>query len=419
MNRLWTKNYTIITIGSIVSMLGNSMAGFAMSLFVLDYTQSPLYYAIYMFLYTLPQIAAPVLAGPLMDRFSRRRTIYMLDFASTAIYALLAGLMHFGLFSFWAFASITFIIGTIHSAYTVAFESFYPMLVSEGNYIKAYSVLSTLETLVLVMIPVSTFLYKTVGMVWLMLINSACFCTAAIFETQISDVEGKNGQSGSKYTGDVLREFKNDYANCGFVPGAKVNSFYLWTEKGLLYITLYFIFCFMATGASNVITLPYFKAGYADGEYIYMSVWGFMVLGRVLGGMMHYRLHLPEEHKFKIAVFVYVVISALEGTYLYLPLALMRLFCFLQGVLGVTSYNIRISSTQSYVPDNRKGRFNGTFLMLTTVGSLLGQLLAGMLTEIMPMRGVLSLFMGISGASAVIIMGKGRNAVKPIYNKKQ
>ena len=173
MNRLWTKDYTIITIGSVVSMLGNSMAGFAMSLFVLDYTQSPLYYAIYMFLYTLPQIAAPVLAGPLMDRFSRRRTIYMLDFASTAIYALLAGLMHFGLFSFWAFASITFIIGTIHSAYTVAFESFYPMLVSEGNYIKAYSVLSTLETLVLVMIPVSTFLYKTVGMVWLMLINSA------------------------------------------------------------------------------------------------------------------------------------------------------------------------------------------------------------------------------------------------------
>ena len=317
MNRLWTKDYTIITIGSVVSMLGNSMAGFAMSLFVLDYTQSPLYYAIYMFLYTLPQIAAPVLAGPLMDRFSRRRTIYMLDFASTAIYALLAGLMYFGLFSFWAFASITFIIGTIHSAYTVAFESFYPMLVSEGNYIKAYSVLSTLETLVLVMIPVSTFLYKTVGMVWLMLINSACFCTAAIFETQISDVEGKNGQSGSKYTFG------------GYMEDMKEGMRYLWTEKGLLYITLYFIFCFMATGASNVITLPYFKAGYADGEYIYMSVWGFMVLGRVLGGMMHYRLHLPEEHKFKIAVFVYVVISALEGTYLYLPRALMRLFCFL------------------------------------------------------------------------------------------
>jgi len=131
------------------------------------------------------------------------------------------------------------------------------------------------------------------------------------------------------------------------------------------------------------------------------------------------QLHLPEKHKFTIAVCVYVAISLLEGTYLYLPIAFMRLSCFLQGILGVTSYNIRISSTQSYVPDNRKGRFNGTFLMLTTVGSLLGQLLAGLLTEIMPIRGVLSLFMGISGASAIIIMGRGRNEVKPIYNKRQ
>ena len=57
--------------------------------------------------------------------------------------------------------------------------------------------------------------------------------------------------------------------------------------------------------------------------------------------------------------------------------------------------------------------------MLTTIGSLLGQLLAGLLTEIMPIRGVLSLFMGISGASAIIIMGRGRNEVKPIYNKRQ
>ena len=229
-------------------------------------------------------------------------------------------------------------------------------------------------------------------------------------------------QCGHREIGFIGTQVPNTYymnTFGGYMEDMKEGMHYLWTEKGLLYITLYFIFCFMAMGASNVITLPYFKAGYANGEYIYMSVWGFMVLGRVLGGMMHYRLHLPEKHKFTIAVCVYVAISLLEGTYLYLPIAFMRLSCFLQGILGVTSYNIRISSTQSYVPDNRKGRFNGTFLMLTTIGSLLGQLLAGLLTEIMPIRGVLSLFMGISGASAIIIMGRGRNEVKPIYNKRQ
>lgn len=57
-------------------------------------------------------------------------------------------------------------------------------------------------------------------------------------ERRISENFNRNKEryaEGKHYyclTGDVLREFKNDYANCGFVPGAKVNSFYLWTEKG-------------------------------------------------------------------------------------------------------------------------------------------------------------------------------------------
>ena len=45
------------------------------------------------------------------------------------------------------------------------------------------------------------------------------------------------------------------------------------------------------------------------------------------------------------------------------------------------SYTIRISATQSYVPDEKKGRFNGAFNMLNTVGSFTGNLLAGALVE--------------------------------------
>ena len=76
---------------------------------------------------------------------------------------------------------------------------------------------------------------------------------------------------------------------------------------------------------------------------------------------------------------VYVVISLCEGFYLYCPLPVMMVSCFLTGILGVTSYTIRISATQSYVPDEKKGRFNGAFNMLNTVGSFTGNLLAGAL----------------------------------------
>ena len=37
---LWTRDFTIITVGSVISMFGNALAGFAISLFVLDYTES-------------------------------------------------------------------------------------------------------------------------------------------------------------------------------------------------------------------------------------------------------------------------------------------------------------------------------------------------------------------------------------------
>ena len=79
---LWTRDFTIITIGSIISMLGNAMSGFAMSLMILDISQSTLLYAIFIAVYTLPQIIMPIFSGAVLDRFSRKKTIYTLDFIS-------------------------------------------------------------------------------------------------------------------------------------------------------------------------------------------------------------------------------------------------------------------------------------------------------------------------------------------------
>ena len=97
---LWTRDFTIITLGSVVSMLGNAMSGFALSLLVLDYTDSPLLYAIYIATFTAPQIVAPIFSGAILDRFSRKRTIYTLDFISAGIYAAAALILSQGWFSF-------------------------------------------------------------------------------------------------------------------------------------------------------------------------------------------------------------------------------------------------------------------------------------------------------------------------------
>ena len=148
-----------------------------------------------------------------------------------------------------------------------------------------------------------------------------------------------------------------------------------------------------------------------------MIVWGMAMLGRLVGGSLYYKLKYPDEKKFKVALFVYIAMCAIEGLYLFTPISTMQALCFVTGVLGVTSYNIRISSTQSYVPDERKGRYNGTFEMLNTFGMMLGQLVAGGLSMVMEERMIIMMVMGINMIAAIFIMGGNRKHVSKIYNR--
>ena len=134
-------------------------------------------------------------------------------------------------------------------------------------------------------------------------------------------------------------------------------------------------------------------------------------------GMLQYKIRYPAAIKYAVAFAVYCIINVLEGSYLFMPVDGMRVACFLVGILGVTSYTIRSSATQSYVPHDKKGRFNGAFIMLTTTGSLLGEALAGACTAFLPMRTVLAIFMGIALLAALVIIGGGKKHVKPLYNR--
>ena len=409
---LWTRDFTIITLGSVVSMLGNALSGFAMSLMVLDISKSTLLYAIYIAMYTLPQLLMPIVSGAILDRFSRKRTIYSLDFLSAFLYALMAAILATGWFSFPFFAVYCFLLGSIQSTYMVAYESFYPLLISEGNYQKAYSIASVLETFSAVMVPVSAFLYRKIGLSPLLAINALCFLIAAIMETQIRADEQylvtqrETRDHELKASKQMLRDIREGFA-------------YLRSEKGLLAIALYFAFSAVTGGVSTVIVLPWFKSVYENGEYLYMLVWGMALLGRAIGGMVHYRVNIPPKYRYRTALAVYIVISVLEGVYLFTPIPVMMALCFIVGIGGITSYTIRISATQSYVPDERKGRFNGAFNMISTAGALLGEVLAGGLTLLLPERIVLLGAMLLCAMAAIVFIGGGREHVAYIYNRTQ
>ncbi|HAE16014.1 MAG TPA: hypothetical protein DCG51_05630, partial [Erysipelotrichaceae bacterium] len=272
---------------------------------------------------------------------------------SSILYGAAAYVLSTGWFNFPSFAVLVFLVGTIHSIYMVAYQSFYPLLITEGNFSKAYSIASVLETLAVVMVPVSTFVYKQVGISPLLAVNALCFFLAAVMETQIRTTEKYiDVQKKSEDAQHRIRQVLSDIHE-GFN--------YLRKDKGLLAIAAYFTFSALIYGVSNVLTLPYFRKTFSNGEYVYMVVMGASVAGRAIGGGMHYRMRIPAERKFMIAMFVYLGTSVLDGIYLFTPIPVMFILMLFSGLLGVTSWTIRISATQAYVPDEKKGRFNGAF----------------------------------------------------------
>lgn len=404
---LWTRDFTILTLGTVVSMLGNAVAGFAIGLLVLDKTDSILLYATFMICYSLPRILLPMIAGPYLDRFSRKRVIYSLDFLSAALYLLFFLLLLRGFFNYTVYLLLSMVIGSIDSVYSVAYESFYPLLISEGNYTRAYSIESLIYPLsTAIMVPIAGLCYKTIGLAPLFLFNSFTFLVAAVFETQIKTAETHTQtKSGECFnTARFIRDLKDGFA-------------YLKRERGLRTITWFFFVMFLTSSVCLTLALPYFKSlTGVDGIMQYTFVMGANTIGRLVGGGVHYFFRYPAHKKFNIALLVYVVISIIDGAYLFFPFWIMLLFMFVEGMLGVTSYNIRISSTQNYLPDEIRGRFNGLFQMLSILGTILGQLIAGAIGDALPIRWVVAGSMAVLLLSVFVIVVPNGEHVKKIYN---
>ena len=242
------------------------------------------------------------------------------------------------------------------------------------------------------------------------MVNGISFFLAAVLETRIRAEEDYIREQEAQET---LAE--KPFAR--MLTDTREGFLYLAAEKGLLAIAAYFAFSSICGGVSSVIILSYFKKTFENGEYLYMLEWGTALAARALGGLIHYQINIPPKYRYQIALTVYVVISICEGIYLFFPIPVMMCLCFIVGIGGITSYTIRISATQSYVPDERKGRFNGAFNMLSTAGALAGEVLAGLLTLIVPERIVLLIVMLLCALAAVIFIGGGRAHVAHIYNR--
>lgn len=438
--KIWSKNFTILTLGSFVSMLGNSVSGYIISLMIFDMTGSVFLFSVFTVSFYLPKMLFSMFAGAYMDRFSRKKVIYTLDFTSAFLYGIIFFILFFGLNFYWLFLILVLIVGSINGIYEVAFNSLFPNTISKDAYSKAYAVSSMIQPLALCMIPVASLIYYNVGSAApLFIFNVVAFLTAAIFETRIDCPESHVNTDEKKLTFSAYKEDIKEGFN------------YTASDKGLMAITVYFCIMNFASGAYGTLALPFFKSSpehfagassqfplifsltdrmgafganiqgifeylCADTATLYTFVLGFGVAGRLLGGIFQYRLKYNRKMRFTVSVVCCVLIGILDMIMLYLPARFIMLCCLLTGLLSIAVYNIRLSTTQAYVSDLKRARFVSFFEMMFAGGNILGQIFSGILGEFIHSRFIISAFNVINIIALFAVIVGNAKSVKKIYN---
>ncbi|MCI7741219.1 MAG: MFS transporter [Clostridiales bacterium] len=404
-NTLWTKNFTIITLGTVISAIGGVAMGFALSFVVFDNTGSTLMMALFAAASSLPGVILPVLISPYLDNFRRKPVIVGLDYLSAVIYLLFGLYLLKHSFSLPLYLLFSLLCGSIGSVYNLAYESLYPNLIPDGFAQKGYTVSGMLyPTVTMVMTPVASILYVKLGLGILCIGEGLLLAAAASVETQINVEE--HIKPGGKFSfHDYIRDFREGFR-------------YLKKEKGLLRIYGYMP---ITQGVSQA-TEPLIRAWFRTAPGLNLTMYALFTtaefIGRTVGGLVHYKFEIPPEKRFSLAYLVYVTYSIMDTVLLWLGFPLMLVNRGVCGFLGINSATLRASSVQNYLPDNMRAKVNAVFNMLYALVPTLLTLAVGALGEVMDYRLCVTLVSAAGLLPCYLIMWRGREDVKKVYNRK-
>ena len=101
-------------------------------------------------------------------------------------------------------------------------------------------------------------------------------------------------QSRNRHSENVAKRPPSNFFK-DFAEGIR----YVKSEKGLLAITLYFFVISLCGSIQNTLAMPYFRTSQGlfpiDGTLAYIIVYGCSTVGRLIGGMVQYKVKFPAK----------------------------------------------------------------------------------------------------------------------------
>lgn len=182
-SKLFSRDFRLVVIGQIISILGSAILRFALDLYVLDITGRADVFALVLALSAIPGILFTPIGGAIADRFSRRNLMVLFDFSSSAVVAVLLLLLGSGNGQVLTIGLILAVLSVISSVYQPTVQACVPALTTQENLPAANGIVSGVGAVSNLLGPVlGGVLYGIVGLNTLLAFSCAAFFLSAVME---------------------------------------------------------------------------------------------------------------------------------------------------------------------------------------------------------------------------------------------
>lgn len=411
------KNFIIILVGQIISLFGNAIQRFSMSLYLLEFTGSTKSFANILAISTIPYVLFAPIAGKLSDNVNKKKIMVYLDLFCGVLIGGYSLILFLNRDSTYIVGVVMVMLSICYTLYGPAVTASIPQIVEEDELTTANGIINQVGSVVNFAGPIiAGIVYGIFGIKVIVVVNAISFIFSAILEMflDIPDVKVEKNLNEINENEYKSEEHKEKIFSIQFIKESFVDMYntfrYLSKEKKvILYIILSYALCNIFLVPILSIIAPYFINVYLSlPSQIYGIVEAVCVLGMLAGGLI---ISVKPE-LFSIKKIHYTYIPMLSGVILmiFLPqlqvarIGIASLFG-LGGLLMMLTISITNVLTLTYiqkqVPENLLGKVSAFSVAVATVSVAPGQLLYG---QIIDMGIPLSLIFLLTAIASVLLM---------------
>ena len=403
------KNFIIIVIGQIISLFGNAIQRFSMSLYLLEFTGSTAAFANILAISTIPYILFAPIAGRLSDKINRKKVMVYLDLFCSILIGVYALILLRGRDSELIVAIVMFMLSVCYTLYGPAVVSSIPQIVEEDKLTSANGIINQVGSVVNFLGPIlAGVLYGLVGIKLIVIINAISFLVSAIMELFL-DIPDVARADEATDNGKVL---SIDFIKKSFIDMGHSFVYLKKEKKIILGIIASYALCNIFLVPILSIVAPYFiNILLGLPSQVYGVVEGICVLGMILGGFW---ISIKPK-MFSMKKVHYTYIPMIVGVTLMATLGFIRLNNYvLAGLFGISGMAIMLSLSlsnvltltfiQQEVPSDMLGRVSAFSTAVATISVAPGQLLFGQVIDMGIHIGIILIITAIVNVGLILFV---------------